>query len=84
MTSMISIYIPKAKVSPKEFSELQGVTTRTVWNWCQKGILTQDKKAKPGSRTSIHYLKFVERQTRQALGHNRFQIIVGREPSCTQ
>lgn len=81
MAAMISIFIPKAKVTPKEFSELQGVKVRTVRSWCEKGILSQDKKAHKNSRTSIHYLKFIERQARQALGHNRFQIIVGREPS---
>ncbi|MDR6350698.1 Rha family transcriptional regulator [Pantoea sp. SORGH_AS_0659] len=80
MAASISIYIPKAKVTPKEFSELQGVKVRTVYSWCEKGILSKDKKDHKNGRTSIHYLKFIERQTRQALGHNRFQIIVGREP----
>lgn len=84
MATMISIFIPKAKVTPKEFSELQGVKVRTVRSWCEKGILSQDKKAHKNSRVAIHYLKFIERQARQSLGHNRFQIIVGREPSCTQ
>jgi phage terminase Nu1 subunit (DNA packaging protein) len=84
MATMISIYIPKAKLSPKEFAELHGMNIRTVRLWCEKGILTQDKKSNKHSRTSIHYLKYIERQTRQAVGHNRFQIIVGHESSCTQ
>lgn len=84
MATTISIYIPKAKVTPKEFSELQGVKVRTVRSWYEKGLLSLDKKEHKNGRVAIHYLKYIERQTRQALGHDRFQIIVGREPSCTQ
>lgn len=84
MATLISIYIPKAKLTTKEFADLHGMKPRTVRSWCEKGILSQDKKNHKNGRNTIHYLKYIERQTRQALGHNRFQIIVGREPSCTQ
>lgn len=81
MATQISIYIPKAKVTPNEFEALEGVRVRTVYSWCEKGRLSIDKKSHKNSRTLIHYLKYKEREVRQALGHNRFEIIIGQRPS---
>lgn len=86
MASEITIVkIPREKVYPEEFASLEGVSLSTVRRWTTGNspcLPIEPRVIKPGrvragGRVRILYAKWKEKQVRDALGHSRFQIIVG-------
>ncbi|MFD1804546.1 hypothetical protein ACFSFZ_20465 [Mixta tenebrionis] len=86
MTSEITIVkIPREKVYAAEFAALEGVSLRTVRRWTtgeNPCLPIEARRIKKGKRRAtgrvrILYAQWKERQVREALGHSRFQIIVG-------
>ena len=79
------VKIPSEVVYPKEFAQLERVSMATVYRWTtgnspclpieRRVIKTGRKRA--GGKVRILYLQWKEQQVRYALGHSRFQIIVG-------
>ncbi|CAI1905092.1 MULTISPECIES: hypothetical protein [Serratia] len=77
MSTQISIRIPSAVVSPGEFAKLEGITRRTAYSWCEKGLLPLHPKKNAHSRTKIYYAQYKQKQISQSLGHSRFEILIG-------
>lgn len=77
MTTQISIRIPRETVTPKEFAELEGIKVCTVYAWCSKGLLPIKSKNNAHGRTRIHYAQYKQKSMAEALGHSRFEIIIG-------
>ncbi|EON87839.1 helix-turn-helix domain-containing protein [Plesiomonas shigelloides] len=79
MTAQISIRIPSALVSPSEFARLEGISRNTVYAWCCRGTLAKYMQPKTNgrARTKIYYAKYKLNQMTEALGHSRFEIIIG-------
>lgn len=86
MASEITIVkIPREKVYPEEFASLEGVSLSTVRRWTTGNspcLPIEPRVIKPGrvragGRVRILYAQWKEKQVRDALGHSRFQIIVG-------
>jgi len=77
MTTQISIRIPRESVTPKEFAALEDVKVCTVYSWCAKGLLPIKTKKNAHGRTRIHYLQYKQKTVSEALGHSRFEIIIG-------
>jgi predicted site-specific integrase-resolvase len=76
MSTQISIRIPRAVVTPGQFALLEGISRRTVYSWCEKGLLPCEPKKTAKSRSRIYYAKYKQKQTEDALGHSRFEIII--------
>ncbi|MGP3592629.1 hypothetical protein [Vagococcus sp. WN89Y] len=86
MASEITIVkIPSAIVSPHEFAALERVSIATVRRWTTGNnpcIPIEPRVIKPGSKRAsgmvrIYYARWKEDQLRKALGHSRFQLIIG-------
>lgn len=87
MASEIAIIkIPAPIVTLQQLSaELEGVSERTVYRWTtgdnpcvpieQRVIRKGCKKA--GGPIRIYYTRWKEEQMRKALGHSRFQLVIG-------
>lgn len=79
------VKIPREKLYPAEFVAHEKVSLRTVRRWTtgdnprlpieKRSIQKGNKKAT--GRVRILYLQWKEKQVREALGHSRFQIVVG-------
>lgn len=86
MASEITIVkIPSEIVSPHEFAALERVSIATVRRWTtgeNPCVPIEPRVIKPGCKRAgglvrILYAKYKEAQVRKALGHSRFQIIIG-------
>ncbi|ADX32455.1 Cox-like excisionase and repressor [Erwinia phage ENT90] len=86
MASEIAIFtVPAPIVTTKEFAKLEGVSVRTVYRWTtgdnpKLPIETRTIPkgcSKAGSPIRIYYARWKEEQLRKALGHSRFQLIIG-------
>jgi len=86
MASEIAIIkVPAPIVSLQQFAELEGVSERTAYRWTtgdnpcvpieQRVIRKGCKKA--GGPIRIYYARWKEEQMRKALGHSRFQLVIG-------
>lgn len=79
------VKIPREKLYAAEFAAAEGVSLRTVRRWTTGDCpcLPIEKRATPkgskkaSGRVRILYLQWKEKQVREALGHSRFQIVVG-------
>ncbi|CAM4073738.1 hypothetical protein [Serratia silvae] len=79
------VKIPREIVFAEEFAAMEGVSVRTVYRWttgdspCLPIVPRSISKGKKraGGRVRILYAKWKEQQMKLALGHSRFQIIVG-------
>lgn len=86
MTSEIAIFkVPAPIVTTEQFAVLEGVSLRTVYRWTtgdnprlpieprtiRKGCI------KAGGPIRIYYARWKEDQLRKALGHSRFQLVIG-------
>ncbi|WP_338560640.1 hypothetical protein [Erwinia sp. E_sp_B04_7] len=79
------IKIPSEVVYPKEFALLERVSMATVYRWTTGNsprLPIERRVIRPGcqragGKVRILYLQWKEAQVRKALGHSRFQIIVG-------
>ncbi len=83
MAALITIKIPRERVTPKEFAILEGMSVHTVYKWTSLGKLDIAPKSigagktRAGGHTKILYARYKEKMTALSLGHSRFQIIVG-------
>lgn len=86
MVNPISINIPRAWVTSKEFAVLEKLSIHTVYKWKETGKISAFPQsvskgcARPGGALKIKYLDYVSKQTRIALGHSNFVINVTGEP----
>lgn len=79
------VKIPREKVYASEFAALEGVSIRTIRRWttgdnpCLPIETRTIRKGqhKATGRVKILYAQWKEKQVKEALGHSRFQIIVG-------
>lgn len=72
-------------VTLQQFAELEGVSERTAYRWTTgdnpcvpiepRTIRKGCKKA--GGPIRIYYARWKEEQLRKALGHSRFQLVIG-------
>jgi hypothetical protein len=86
MASEITIVkIPSEVVYPSEFAQLERVSMATVYRWTtgnnpclpiERRVIKPGRK-RAGGKVRILYLQWKEQQVRHALGHSRFQIIIG-------
>ncbi|AVN49675.1 TPA: hypothetical protein ACIIU3_002696 [Serratia marcescens] len=86
MASEIAIFkIASPIVTLKEFAELEGVSTRTARRWStgetpclpiEPRVIRKGCK-KAGGPIRIYYARWKEEQLRKALGHSRFQLVIG-------
>ncbi|CAM3677550.1 MULTISPECIES: hypothetical protein [Yersinia] len=74
MSSQISISIPSAVVTPKEFASLENVSIHTVYSWVKKGWLTLRPKRHAHSRSKILYAKYKKKQQAEIYGHSNIEI----------
>ncbi|HHH1685331.1 TPA: hypothetical protein ACPZTF_003260 [Yersinia enterocolitica] len=86
MASEITIVkIPSEKVFVKEFAALERVSMATVRRWTTGNnpcLPIEPRVIKPGRQRAsgsvrILYAQWKEKQVREALGHSRFQIVIG-------
>ena len=86
MASEITIVkIPSEKVFAKEFAALERVSISTVRRWTTGNnpcLPIEPRVIKPGRKRAsglvrILYAQWKEKQVREALGHSRFQIVIG-------
>lgn len=86
MASEITIVkIPREKVFPKEFAALERVSMSTVRRWTTGNnpcLPIEPRVIQPGRQRAsglvrILYAQWKEKQVREALGHSRFQIVIG-------
>ncbi|MCT7096577.1 hypothetical protein M1720_09955 [Salmonella enterica subsp. enterica serovar Sandiego] len=86
MASEIAIIkVPAPIVTLQQFAELEGVSERTAYRWTTgdnpcvpiepRTIRKGCKKA--GGPIRIYYARWKEEQLRKALGHSRFQLVIG-------
>lgn len=86
MASEIAIIkVPAPIVTLQQFAELEGVSERTAYRWTTgdnpcvpiepRTIRKGCKKA--GGPIRIYYARWKEEQMRKALGHSRFQLVIG-------
>lgn len=86
MASEIATFnIPSPIVTLQQFADLEGVSVRTARRWStgdnprlpiEPRIIRKGCK-KPGGPVKIYYARWKEEQLRKALGHSRFQLIIG-------
>ncbi|WP_413514410.1 hypothetical protein [Serratia proteamaculans] len=86
MASEIAIFkISTPIVTLKQFAELEGVSTRTARRWStgdmpclpiEPRVIRKGCK-KAGGPIRIYYARWKEEQLRKALGHSRFQLVIG-------
>ncbi|KGA77514.1 putative protein apl [Yersinia enterocolitica] len=83
MAALITIKIPRECVSPREFAQLEGLAEDTVRKLTRSGKLPiapktiSPGKKRAGGPTQILYARYKEARTRMALGHSRFEIVIG-------
>ncbi|WP_433647143.1 hypothetical protein [Kosakonia pseudosacchari] len=86
MASEITIVkIPSEIVSPHEFATLERVSIATVRRWTtgdRPYLPIEPRVIKPGRKRAggmvrIYYARWKEEQLRKALGHSRFQLVIG-------
>ncbi|MGE2251153.1 hypothetical protein [Serratia marcescens] len=86
MASEIAIFkVPAPIVTTEQFAELEGVSLRTVYRWTtgdnpQLPIEPRSIRkgcTKAGGPIRIYYARWKEDQLRKALGHSRFQLVIG-------
>ncbi|AJK16231.1 TPA: hypothetical protein ACJFUB_001771 [Yersinia enterocolitica] len=85
MTALITIKIPRETVFPEEFAALEGVSVRTVYRRTTGNdacIPIEPRTIKKGNKRAsgpikILYARYKELEARKALGHSRFQIVIG-------
>ena len=86
MASEIAIFkVPSPIVTTDEFAALEGVSKRTVYRWTtgdNPRLPIEPRTIRKGcSKASgpirIYYARWKEDQLRKALGHSRFQLIIG-------
>ncbi|QOL13269.1 hypothetical protein [Dickeya dianthicola] len=84
MASEIAIIrLPAPVVTLQQFAELEGVSERTAYRWTtgdNPRVPIEPRKIKKGCKKAggpirIYYARYKEDQMREALGHNRFQIV---------
>jgi hypothetical protein len=86
MASEIAIIkVPAPIITLQQFAELEGVSERTAYRWTTgdnpcvpiepRTIRKGCKKA--GGPIRIYYARWKEDQLRKALGHSRFQLVIG-------
>ncbi len=79
------VKIPREKIYASEFAALEGVSIRTIRRWTTgenprlpiEARTIEKGKKKATGRVKILYAQWKEKQVKEALGHSRFQIIVG-------
>ncbi|MFJ5318305.1 hypothetical protein GMW39_15460 [Pectobacterium parmentieri] len=86
MASEIAIIkIPAPIVTLQQFAELEGVSYRTARRWTTGDspcVPIEPRKIRKGCKrpsgpVRVYYARWKEDQMRQALGHSRFQLIIG-------
>lgn len=86
MASEITIVkIPSERVSPHEFAALERVSMATVRRWTTgnnpclpiEPRIIKPGRIRAGGSVWILYAQWKEKQMRKALGHSRFQLIIG-------
>ena len=84
-SEIANIKVPAPIVTLQQFAELEGVSERTAYRWTTgdnpcvpiepRTIRKGCKKA--GGPIRIYYARWKEEQLRKALGHSRFQLVIG-------
>ncbi|WP_241586980.1 hypothetical protein [Rosenbergiella epipactidis] len=86
MASEIAIIkIPAPIVSLQQFAVLEGVSVRTAYRWTTGDnpcVPIEPRKIRKGRKKAggpvrIYYARWKEDQLRKALGHSRFQLVIG-------
>ncbi|HHN8599144.1 TPA: hypothetical protein ACRR0J_004093 [Enterobacter hormaechei] len=86
MASEITILkIPAAIVTLQQFAELEGISVRTAYRWTTGDnpcVPIEPRKIRNGCKKAggpirIYYARWKEEQLRKALGHSRFQLVIG-------
>ncbi len=86
MASEIAIIkLPAPIITLRQFAELEGVSYRTARRWStgdnprlpiEPRVIRKGCK-RAGGQVRVLYVRYKENQMRLALGHSRFQIIIG-------
>ncbi|EMB3263231.1 MAG: hypothetical protein E7H22_01215 [Klebsiella michiganensis] len=86
MASEIAIIkVPAPVVTLHQFAELEGVSYRTARRWTtgdnprlpiEPRVIRKGCK-RAGGQIRIYYARWKEEQMRKALGHSRFQLVIG-------
>lgn len=85
MTALITIKIPRETLFPEEFAALEGISVRTVYRRTtgdSPSIPIEPRSIKKGNKRAggpikILYARYKEMEAKKALGHSRFQIVIG-------
>jgi hypothetical protein len=86
MASEIAIFkVPAPIVTLQQFAELEGVSERTAYRWTtgdNPQVPIEPRKIRKGCKKAggpirIYYARWKEDQLRRALGHSRFQLVIG-------
>lgn len=75
MNGTVRVYIPRAWVTPEEFSALENVSLSCIYKKIAKGLLPVFRKRQARERIKINYLAYVKKHITPAPGSNESYII---------